>query len=201
LKKVRIVLTLPNGIKEENTIAFQCINNLKDTLEYQFEYYPVIGASVGKNRNFGISEGNHLKRQTSFNFDYILFIDYDIEFTQNDVLSLLSHNKFIVSGVYQLKEDRDKSVCGYWGVTSGVLGKYIDWNDSGLVKGVDWCGGGFLLIDKWVLKNMNYPFFTHQLIEYQDYCLETSEDLGFSMNIKKFGFSIWIDCDCKVKHV
>lgn len=200
-KIIRIVLTLPNGIDEENTVAFQCINNLEDTDEYHFEYYPVIGASVGKNRNFGITEGIQLIKQTRFNFDSLLFVDYDIQFTQENVLQLLDKKKFIISGLYELKSDKNKAVCGSWGVKEGIIGNNIDYNDMGLKNKIDWCGAGFLLINSYVFKNMEYPYFTHEKIEYQNCRMETSEDLGFAINLKKFGFSIWVDCDCKVKHI
>ena len=135
-----------------------------------------IGSGIGRNRNstarcvqeFCGSETD-LKWQHVKEYDKILFIDYDVEYTTDDVRRILEHNEDIVSGLYQLKNDVNGKLsetchAGLWNLEKGIVNHRYKWVDQG-VKQVNWVGAGFLCIKASTLEKMPYPWFRHTIIE------------------------------------
>jgi hypothetical protein len=203
--RIKVGFTVPNGIKNEDTVAWKSFKALPKMPGIEIAYTIATGACIGINRNVCITNGKSNKvNQTEFDFDFMLFVDYDIEFISDDIIRLLNFNLPIVSGSYRRKEDPRFIHAGYWkdnlpgmidtGITSDVTG----------IKEVDWIGGGFLLISKEVFQKMEYPYFRYVVVNYEKndemYADNATEDFGFCIKAKECGFKIHCDCDTKVKH-
>lgn len=192
---LRIALCCPNGIDIKSTPGYQSAIKIKGT-----EIVTVQGAGIGRNRNELITR-SHEKIQTEFDFRHILFVDIDVEFTQKHVDRLLDHDLPIVSGMYERRDNPGCCHAGYWeDYTPGFSGYCIPYTNTGLAS-IDWFGCGFVLINSDVFKKMTHPYFRHVMVEYEGLQKETSPDWGFCIEARNAGFELYLDCDCRVKHV
>lgn len=141
-------------------------------------------------------------------YDYLMFIDADIEFRAGDVLSLLLKDLDVVAGAYPMKtlnikalanknltlEDIEKNLPVY--VTNF---KYTEQDGTTVVNAVNGAleardaGTGFMLIKKQVIKDMvsSYP----ELIYFSDqhnYNMET-QSIGISAEKRYALFDTYID--------
>lgn len=142
-------------------------------------------------------------------YTYFLFVDRDMVFTAEDIKRLISHEKGIVSALYDSRRITGKSCAGYWGERTGLISidNHLSPRDTGM-KSVDWCGGGLLLVKREVFEDENflYPWFVRLPITWVDKdgneCeISTGEDIGFCMKAKDAGHEIFVDCDCKAGHL
>ena len=158
------------------------------------------GASIGKNRNSCILNGREeFIKQSDLEFDYYLFVDYDIAFNLEHIIMLVMAGKGIITGSYPEKTGTGASHCGTW-LQPGIIGQRVAYNSTGVAK-VDWCGGGFLLIHRSILEQLPYPWFRSYVIEYQDKGFVTSEDIGFCKYASDNGLEVFANLDCKVVHM
>lgn len=158
------------------------------------------GASVRKNRNYAVTYPNRSTKikQENFDFKKIVFIDYDIGFTQKNLDDLLSHDLHIVGGAYECHKRKGKIAAGNWNGKKGMP-DYFDVSTIGLHE-CKWVGCGFLAIDSFVFKEMEYPYFeSYKYIDGDEADL-TSEDIGFCIKANDAGFKINVDCNIKLKH-
>ena len=201
---LKIVLTLPHGIDKRDTIAWRSMSALPQTIcGYTVRLTTSCGANIHNVRNIGVNEsGNQAVWQKEFNFDLLLFVDYDIEFTAAHVEMLIAAQKDIIGGLYLRGDDRYEA-----GHHSEIRGraqhKLRAGNGSGIVT-VDYVGAGFLMIDKNVFENLPFPWFRFELVEWEVngkyYAMTTCEDVGFCMHAQKKGFIISAHTGCIVKH-
>jgi len=145
------------------------------------------------------------------NYDYQLWIDSDIVFTNESFYRVLAMDKDIAGGWYATEDGKTTS-CAHWleeddfKENGGVMNhEMVD----GIVKRrkpftVDYSGFGWLLIKKGVFEHeeMKYPWFAPQMQvfdsgEVQDMC---GEDVSFCLDAIKAGYEIWIDPQCRVGH-
>ena len=144
-------------------------------------------------------------------YDYQLWIDSDIVFTNETFYRVLAMQKDIAGGRYATEDGRTTS-CAHWleeddfKENGGVMNHEMV---EGIVKRrkpftVDYSGFGWLLIKKGVFEHpeMKYPWFAPQMQvfdsgEVQDMC---GEDVSFCLDAIKAGFEIWIDPQCRVGH-
>jgi len=189
---VKIAFTLPGGIRLEDTIAFKCYKKLS-CIPYIVSY----GASIAHVRNTAVNENDsHKIFQKDFSFDKILFIDYDIEFTGEDVSKIFSYDHWVIGGAYKCSE-----YCYTAGPWMGIPGNvsHAGINTTGIHK-VDWIGTGFLCIDRKVFETIQYPWFEGILIETADEAVETSEDIGLMLKLRKYNIPAFCDFDVVLKH-
>ena len=203
---LKIVITLPNGIAKENTDAWRCISVLPPVIAgYEVRPIASYGASIQNVRNFGVNEtGCNECWQNDFNFDALLFWDYDISATAEDVERLLSSGKEIVGGLY-MRRNGYQYEAGCHGPIKGLAREklLIGQERRGLVP-VDYVGAGFLLVRAEIFRRLPYPWFESQHIEWQEegvwHAVPGNEDVGFCMLAQKNGFPIFVDTDCILKH-
>lgn len=135
---------------------------------------------------------------------HLMFIDSDIEFHENDIKRLVSHDKPIVGGVYLKKKFPYTAVMNTVDEMHGSLAKVKE------------TGTGFLLIQRHVFNRMiervNIPEYKpcsdeEQLPAVHDFFRvgvvgETylSEDYYFCHLAQMAGFDIWLDTELIVKH-
>jgi len=111
----------------------------------------------------------------------VLFWDSDIIATAEDVQKLLALDLPIVSGAYQQRET--EQYCGN-----------IPMGETGLHE-VEYCGAGFLYIKREVFKKFKDEFY------FWNYKDRLGEDIGFCKQARELGYKIYVDCDCKIKHL
>jgi hypothetical protein len=197
--KLRICFTIPNGMNLDDTIAFKCYQGLPKT-SINISYIVAQGASIGKNRNACILNGrSEYKKQSNLEFDYYLFVDYDISFNFEHIIMLLKSNKLIITGSYPDKSGNDKIYAGQWNIP-GLIGTNGLYSSTGLSK-IDWCGSGFLMIHKSILEEVLYPWFRSYVLDLNQMATVTSEDIGFCLYLGQLKKEIWCNYDCKLIHM
>lgn len=153
----------------------------------------------------------------SLDYDYIMWIDSDIVFTPEQVLSLMykmetNTEYHILSGLYAMEGGMQfacvKDMNENWFKQNGSFEflKTSDWeklrNDSPFK--VDYNGMGFMMVRKGVYEKLEYPWFEPRFFEYninnkkiKDFC---SEDVGFCLKAKENGIFIYLDPSIRVGH-
>lgn len=138
-------------------------------------------------------------------FEYLMFIDADIEFIPDDVAKLWNLDAKVKCGAYAMK--RPDNPLSAW-----VDGKILELSgDEGILK-VDYCGTGFLMIHRSVFEDMKeaYPeleheeghvgkcwaFFDTQIVD----GVYLSEDYNFSRLYREMGGDIMLDSSIKLGH-
>lgn len=151
------------------------------------------------------------RNQKPFNgridYDYLMWIDSDITFSNEQFQALLDHKLDIVSGIYVYTSQNDTLACGVWenkaypSVEPDTLEslKNRNRNSKGLLE-VDYCGFGFILIKKGVFESMQYPWFRPLIFEIDEARDQMTDDLGWCYQIKEIGYNIYVDPEIRVKH-
>jgi hypothetical protein len=139
-------------------------------------------------------------------YDRMVWIDSDMVWKPNDIISLLNHDMPIVSGTYLMSDGNNYPVV-----------ENLDYDhlaDTGTFKFMDkaamaakttlfkasYTGFGFLSIKAGVIETMEYPWFQPRWISndtFHDFC---AEDVGFCWAAQELGHEIWIDPTVKVGH-
>lgn len=152
-------------------------------------------------------------------YDYLLWIDSDIDFMPSDFDSLITMNVDVATGWYY--QANGLPVAGYFvkrefpypETDSPPLPLYgIDYiysfrNDTDIVTKtepyrIDWCGMGWMLIRKGVMERLKFPWFAPKIIRYnrsEDYEV-LSEDLSFALNLRDAGIDMWVNPLIRVGH-
>lgn len=135
--------------------------------------------------------------------EYLLFIDSDIIFRQEDIIRLRSHGKMVAGGVYLKKKLPYSPVC------NRLLG-----NEDGLHKMAE-IGTGFMMIHRSVFDAIKAKYPEHvyknegdeESGEYYDYfrvgVVEgryLSEDYYFCWLARQCGYDVFLDPEILVKH-
>lgn len=177
------------------------LRELQECKAHTFILSPVKGSVVAFVRNHLVNEGVSTKRSQRLvqACDGYLFIDSDIGFTLDDVLTLIEAKKPITALPYETYNDSGVYQVGEWEHVAGNI-KYKYPVETEGWKRVAWVGGGMHLVMKHVYEKMEYPWYRHSLVQLGDNQEQTSEDLGFCIEAKKAGFNIWCNFDKPVKH-
>jgi len=142
----------------------------------------------------------------------LMFIDSDIEFTTDDVAKLWNMDADIAVGLYPMKEQSNplKPSLGAW-----INNKLVDVDELSGPTEVDYAGTGFMMIDRPVLETMKEecPHFVHEEGTsdgtresfawfnprvYRNIYL--SEDYAFCVDAKTRGFKIVADPEINLIH-
>ena len=139
-------------------------------------------------------------------YQYLMFIDGDIEFNTEDVAKLWNHQKEVVCATYPWKrKDQD-------GVTAWKDGALVDITTLEDLTPVDYCGTGFLMIQREVFEKMKtaYPEFKHEegnvgeCWAFFDTKVEDgiylSEDYFFCKRWRDIGGEVLLDPSIKLTH-
>lgn len=204
---IKIRVGLPSYDGKLTIPTEETISRLRACKDYDFEIVRINGALVHSARNMTSlpivkKEGGSIRR-VKMPYDYYLAMDGDVAFDVDNIRRLISADKDIIGGAYNTRGGKtDLVVAGYYDKCDGDIppSKWIKLYDTG-IKEVDWCGAGCLLIRKQVFENMDYPYWTHNVIEYKEYREVVGEDVSFCMNAKAAGFKTWIDLDNRIAHI
>jgi hypothetical protein len=139
------------------------------------------------------------------------------EEVHNEAGELIGHRQIIdetktrpiASGWYST-EDRVHTACAFWleadefRKNGGVMN--MEKVETMLARRkpftCDYVGGGWLMVQKGVFENMDYPWWPPVLQSFDngtivDFC---GEDVGFCLKAKEKGFQIWVDPRIRVGH-
>lgn len=150
-------------------------------------------------------------------YDYIMWIDSDIVFTPEQVLTLLykmemNKNYQILSGLYAMEGGRQfacvKDMNENFFKEHGSFDflEVANWENLRKLEPfqVDYNGMGFMMVRKGVYEKLNYPWFEPKFFEYtknniliRDFC---SEDVGFCLKAKENGILVYLDPSIRVGH-
>lgn len=183
--------------------------NVKISQKYTSNVYYVRNMCLGGDVMRGVSQ----KPFNGMHYDYIMWIDSDIVFDVNQFLTLLRHNKPIVSGLYLMDGGTKYATVKDWDIeffkknssfqflTPKFVEKWKQQHPNKLME-VEYTGFGFLLCKKGVFEKINYPWFEpvyeNKIAEnVVDFC---SEDVSFCKKILKKGLKIYIDPNIIVGH-
>lgn len=156
------------------------------------------GTYIGKARNAMVNEEASQKKFQKIpgNFTHYLFIDADVyaDDPVSAVKTMLEAKAKIVGGLYEMRTQKGAYCAGFFaeGRPFGVMGrvKLVGDVPHRDVRGVDWVGAGFLLVEKSVFENVPYPWFVHKTITDDDCSDEVGEDVGFCMSAAKYEYEI-----------
>jgi hypothetical protein len=138
-----------------------------------------------------------------YTYDVIVWIDSDIEWTAEDFKNLVSSDKEVISGLYQLDWAGSVAV-GYpnrIGTPTRVNKVEFLLHDEPIeVGGV---GFGFVAMKSGVFESIPRPWFLIGKVlwkEGEDLRVNLGEDYSWCERAKAAGYTIWVDPNIKVKH-
>lgn len=194
------------------------------TFAYNIEYSSDIYAC----RNNLVRTHPHTLNQSrkkvldGYEYDYMVWIDSDQEWTGQDVLSLIEHDVDVVTGVIPIAGNQ-RTCIGKYRVEDGKpqISYYKfrslleeERNEKGLVP-IDFCGFGFIAMKRGVMERIGYPWFQTVIHDWDDYeffldgvmqekrasiKIATSEDIGWCSRAKKLGIQIYADPEVRIGH-
>jgi len=209
---MRIIFCLPGKSFSNNwfnswnhTINLLSQNNI--SYAYCMDYDPVV--YYCRNRILGGNNLNGKKQkpwQGQIDYDYQIWIDSDVVWSADSILTLLNHNRDIVAGLYHMSDGINYPVVenlNYAHLKDYGTFKFLNDDDlktkSALFK-VSYTGFGFIAIKKGVMESLDYPWFQPRWISnetFHDFC---AEDVGFCWTAQEKGWEIYVDPKCIVKH-
>lgn len=148
--------------------------------------------------------------QGKLNYDHIMWIDSDIDFTPENFYQLLRMNKPVCTGLYKMQNDQ----MGNSAYAIKMLGDNNYITDKVMEERsvqnseipVEFSGMGWMLIKRGVIESMQYPWFRSDCISYNipetnvHTSQLTSEDHYFCQQANKMGYGVWAHTGCIVGH-
>jgi GT2 family glycosyltransferase len=131
-------------------------------------------------------------------FDYIFFMDSDMEFPSATLDRLLRHKKDIAGGFYLRKKKGYLPNAFKLGFSNGtkLLTEFV--TDF---KEVEAIGTGCLLIKTEVFNDIPKPWFEYEVIKDSPDCHMATEDVVFCRKAKKAGYKIYCDGSIACGHI
>lgn len=203
-EKLKIKVGLPSYSGRVFPETADTIKALSLYEDIDFDVSIIPGLSTALARNVSVTNRRAIKQR--FDFDYFLSMDDDVSFPISAVLMLLDRNLDIVSAAYPMRSSitggtLDRLTSGLWAdfIGHAPRDRYLSVDSTGLIK-CDTVGLGCCLIKRTVFETLKYPYFRNHVIEHAGEGFYLAEDLSFCIDAANAGFSIYCDCDVKVKH-
>jgi cellulose synthase/poly-beta-1,6-N-acetylglucosamine synthase-like glycosyltransferase len=155
---------------------------------------------------------NQLPFGGEVDYDYILWIDSDIMFSINHIVTLINHfeqdsQKDVVSGWYSMIDGKNSTMVQHMDDEFFKTNAFYQFtsieemNKLDRLVSCDYVGMGFMMIKKNVFEKLKYPWFYDELTvinnNIKDMC---SEDVAFCKKMRREGIKIWVDPKCRVGH-
>jgi len=147
-----------------------------------------------------VSRDHLVRKALEDNVDHIFFLDTDV-IPPNDVLvHLLAWKLPIVSGLYWTKA---KLPCAYKLASDQKHVQPIERQLNQRIIEVDAVGGGCLLIDARLFKQIPPPWFKWDMFPWAgpNESVGHSEDVNFCLKAKEHGYPIYLDSAMRCKHL
>jgi len=196
IKKKRILIGIPTA-QNIHAATFKSIYDqiIPDGYEVDFQFF--YGYCIDQVRNlmahYTIENG----------YDYIFFVDYDMEFGPDTLENLLqfydngTDDVAIVSGLY--RQRRNEVVYeAYRSNDQGGVEHLLQIPAFSIGMKVPAVGFGCALVKREALLAVGYPYFTyHHAIKIED---TVSEDIDFCQKVTARGWNIILEPNVKCKH-
>jgi len=158
-----------------------------------------------------LMRGKNQKPFGGLEYDYMMWIDSDIQFKTQDFFALYEMNKDIASGWYAQPGDSkgnfftpvvEKMNTKYF-LSNGFF-QFLRVKDFEIKKNpfvADYIGFGWVLIKNGVFEKLPYPWFAPREIKINETITEmSSEDVGFCLDARAAGFELWVNPNVRVGH-
>ena len=185
----RILIGIPNmgSIKSKTVASLLAMDKTEDT-----GYCMICSSLIYDARDMIVGEA------LNDNYDYLLFVDADIEFEKDALLRLINRDKDIITAIYYKRGGEHdpviyKKIAPLNGKREVTCETETD-VDRELFQ-IAGCGMGFCLIKVSVLREMAKKY--HSMFCPVD---GLGEDLAFCHRAKESGFEIWADGTIPLNH-
>lgn len=170
-----------------------------------------------KTLGLDVLKGEDQKPFGGAKYDIFVTLDSDMDFTPNQFLKLIEkvQKHKVVAGYYMMDNQQQLAVVKDWNeefflkngffefLTPVQIEQWKEAHPDELME-VDYVGMGFMAITKEVLEKMKYPYFHRKLEKFKsnNKCIVSicSEDVAFCKNIKKAGYTVYIDPELRIGH-
>ena len=202
--KETLVICCPGKFIYEHTV--QSLLALIYTLYGKWNVYLMTGGRNGiyASRNSILGKPVNPAEPRPFKdleYDFILWVDNDIEFRPDDFQRLYDRNLDIVSGLYR---NTPKTYCAVitkdWDRENY---RFIDdwWINTTVLEEVNWVGFGFLLIKQGVFESLGYPWIQQRMIKSGGIDEVGAEDESFGYRIQhETDYKMYIDPEVVLEH-
>jgi hypothetical protein len=192
VKELRKKTKITIGIPTRGSIDIRTTKCLMENIvglinEYEIQLDFRIGTYVHQMRNDIVYTA--IENQS----DYLMFIDSDLEFPANGIRQLLSLNKDVVGGCYNIKKLPPKGTVKGLG-KNGIICEH---EMSKSLEKVYAIPTGFMLIKVKAIEFMPHPF---DFDRYPDGML-IGEDINFCKRFNEMGREIWCDGSIPIGHI
>jgi len=140
------------------------------------------------------------------NYTHLMWIDSDVIFNPEQIITLMNHDKNIISGIYMMSDMRHFATIKKWDEEYFKKHGYFEFFTESDIKDrkelleVDYTGFGFMLIKKGVFESLDYPWFQPKFYDFGTCRDFSSEDASFCKTIKEKGYKIFVDPTVRVGH-
>ena len=182
----KVLIGVPN-LGQINQITVSSLIKLYQTenTEFSFASHSLVYDSREDIANIAIDGG----------YDYLLFIDSDIEFLPDSLYRLLDHHLPIVSGIYYQRGGKHLPVI-YKAIKPFECKVETDVDRESLIQ-IAGCGMGFCLIETKILKEIRDKYGKGTM-----FCPEPGlgEDFAFCKKVTECGYNIYADPTIPLNH-
>jgi len=183
------------------------LNNRNISFAYSIGYDPVVYYARNKILGGNNTSGKHQKPwQGKIEYDRMFWIDSDMVWTGNDVITLISHDLPVVGGAYLMSDAMNHPVVEDLDFNHLAERGVFKFMDRGTMSAktepfkVSYTGFGFLSIKHGVVESMEYPWFQPRWVsneKFHDFC---AEDVGFCWAAQELGHDIYVDPNVRIGH-
>lgn len=224
MNKTKVIIALPGN--QFSDVFLSCWTKLVVDLigaNYMINviqgYSSFVSFARMKTLGLDVLRGKDQKPFDNADYDVFLTIDSDMVYNTRDVIQVIEDAlKYkVASGLYMMQGGREFATVKDWDVdffmktgsfqflTPEFIQKWKDENPGHNMMKVAYSGMGMFACTKEVLNSIEYPYFWHPLLVYQDkdgkvYQDQCSEDVAFCRNIQAKGFDIYVNTDIRVGH-
>lgn len=195
MKKIFVIIPYYQNIEPE---CLAGIKELQLSQKYEYVIAKVKAASLVNARNFAAFQA------VETGADWIVTIDSDIGFTEDDIIHCIKLGKDFVALPYKMK-GFDFYECAEFSKPgkAGIQEKF-PLTTKGIRKIKGYAGCGFHVFKTNMLKGMKYPWYTLPIIEDEKSPMGMAiagEDMGFCLNALESNINLYVDFDSPVTHI
>ena len=216
LKNKTIVLCLPGRSYSGTflcsfTELVMTLREMGATVRISQQYSSMVNAARCLVAGADVMRGPYQKPFNGMDYDYMMWIDSDVQFNVDHFFALYEMDKDIASGWYAQPGDPkgnfftpvvEKMDTKYF-LSNGFF-QFLRVKDFELKKNpfvADYIGFGWVLIKNGVFEKLQYPWFAPRKIQLNasvaDMC---SEDVAFCLDAREAGFDLWVHPRVRVGH-
>lgn len=199
MDKKKILIAISNNRSELN-ISF--VKSVIEILSFTSSKGYAVGMTFFDNYDVPTMRNNAVEAALSSDVDYVFFLDADMIYPHDSLVTLLSHDKEVVQGFYVTRRLPTLPVHFNTIKLDGHLAEESNrvFPEHGLVEQA---AGGFggVLVRRDVLEKMQFPYFKLYFDEQETGKVLLGEDIYFFLQLEKLGIKAWLDCDLHFGHL